>query len=195
MRNVVAIWEGNYDRRQVLFMSKRCSRISSLGLWLLVACIFSIYQQRAGAAEPFRPFFVVTPRAREVTQSKFQGKDQLFYLVQAEYPAADVLKVINTRLKRIGWRPLNQDWLNPGLPSSHKRGWFYYEDLARKPASSVRAWQADWTNGAGDILTYRLEYSCPGRLCSSTRNLHDLRVIAIYIPSKLAIQIRESFPK
>src|ERR1039458_9126751 len=116
------------------------------------------------------------------------------YRIHASYPAADVLRTIAERLKQSGWKPLKEDWLSPGLPSSHVRGWTYFEDETTKPATSVRAWGAEWENGAHDILEYDLEYRCPGNLCSSTFDLHDLRVIAIHIPADLAKQIKTSIP-
>jgi hypothetical protein len=104
-----------------------------------------------------------------------------------------VLRTISTRLEQAGWQPLKEDWLNPGLPTSHVRGWVYFEDSTTQPSTSVRGWNGDWKNSAHDILTYMLEYRCPGNLCSSTRDLRDLRVIAIHIPADLAEQIRARF--
>jgi hypothetical protein len=140
-------------------------------------------------------FFVVVPGATGITQSVFQGKDQIIYHLQAEYPADDVLGAISGRLKQLGWEPLKEDWINPGLPSSLVRGWAYYEDSTTKPASSVRTWSADWENSSHDILTYMLDYTCPENLCASTLNLHDLRVVAIHIPADLAKRIKASIPR
>ena len=162
---------------------------------VLVTCISAWCQQSKHAAETRPSFFVVTRGATEVKQRRWQGEDQILYRIQASYPAADVLRTITVRLRQLGWKPLKEDWLNPGLPSSHVRGWTYFEDETTKPATSVRAWQADWENGAHDILTYDLKYRCPGNLCSSTYDLHDLQVIAIHIPADLAKQIRSSVPK
>lgn len=140
-------------------------------------------------------FFVVVPQATDIRQSKFQGHDQLIYEVEAEYPASDVLRIINTRLKVGGWKPLKKDWLNPDIPSSQERGWSFFEDHSTHPETSVSAWQADWTNDKGDMLIYILEYRCPGKLCLSTANLHKLRVMEIHLPASLAEQIKRSIPK
>ena len=140
-------------------------------------------------------FFVVVPQATDIKQSKFQGHDQLLYEVEAEYPASEVLRIINTHLKAGGWKPLKKDWLNPDIPSSHVRGWTFFEDRSTHPETSVSAWQADWTNDAGDILIYILEYRCPGELCLSTANLHKLRVMEIHLPAKLAEQTKRSIRK
>lgn len=145
----------------------------------------------SGVSAKTRSFFVVAPLATEVRQTNFAGRDQIIYRVQADYPASSVLELIKNRLKTQGWKALKEDWLNPGIPSSHVRGWTYYEDQTTKPSTSVRAWQADWTNSSGDILTYRLEYRCPENLCASTRDLRDLRVIGIHSPAKVAQEMKK----
>ena len=151
-------------------------------------------QQSSHSADMRPSFFVVPSGATGVKQSRWQGHDQILYRIQASYPADDLLKTITARLNRSGWRPLKEDWLNPGLPSSHVRGWTYYEDETTKPPTSVRAWGAQWENGAHDILEYTLEYRCPGNLCSSTYDLRDLQVLAIHIPADLARRIKVSTP-
>lgn len=161
-------------------------------LGVLSTCGVLWCQKSMNPAGTLRRCFVVVPGATETGHSTFLGKDQLWYRVQASYPAADVLRIITGRLKTMGWTALEEDWLNSGLPSSHVRGWVYYEDHATQPTTSVRVWQGDWQNGAHDILTYRLEYRCPDNLCASTRDLNDLRVIAIYTPAKLAKQMKSS---
>ena len=172
-------------------MSMCCARIRFACFVLLsLTCICSWSQQSPNGDGKTPSFFVVVPGATGVKQSIFQGKDQIIYHLQSKYPADDVLRTISVRLKNLGWEPLKEDWLNPGLPSSHVRGWTYFEDETTKPATSMRAWNADWENGAHDILTYILEYRCPGNLCSSTFDLHDLRVIAIRIPANLAKQMK-----
>ncbi|MGD0215647.1 MAG: hypothetical protein ABSB87_20685 [Terriglobales bacterium] len=178
-------------------MSMCCTRIRfACFVVLIFACICSCWCQQSPNGDGKTPsFFVVVPGATGVTQSIFQGKDQIIYHVQSEYPADNVLSTISARLKKLGWEPLREDWLNPGLPSSHIRGWTYFEDETTKPATSVRAWGAQWENGDHDILEYSLEYRCPGNLCSSTYDLHDLRVVAIRVPADLAKRMKAAIPE
>lgn len=171
-----------------------CARIRfACFVVLFFTCICSCQQTPNGDSKT-SSFFVVVPGATGVEQSIFQGKDQIIYHVQSEYPADEVLSAIRARLKKLGWEPLKEDWLNPGLPSSHIRGWTYYEDETTKPATSVRAWHADWENKTHDILTYSLDYTCPDNQCSSTLNLRNLRVFAIRIPADLATLMKASLP-
>lgn len=142
--------------------------------------------------KPLPSCFVIAPGATRVSRTEFQGKDQLTYRVEASYPARNILKLVTGRLRTLGWVGLKEYWLNPGLPSSLIRGWDYFEDQTTRPATSVRAWQADWENRRHDILVYILEYRCPDKLCASTAEIHDLRVTAIHVPADLAKQIKSS---
>src|SRR5258708_34316396 len=164
-------------------------------LLVFVICVSGWSQQPKHTAEAHSSLFVVAHGATEVKQSRWQGHDQILYHIQASYPAAEVARTITVRLRQLGWKPLKEDWLNPGMPSSHVRGWTYYEDESTKPATSVRAWGAQWENGDNDILEYGLYYRCPGNLCSSTFDLHDLQVVAIYIPAHLAERMKATIPQ
>lgn len=166
------------------------SRMPTRRVWhLLFSAIFVFVMCEnllcKATSEALPAYLVVIPGAGNVKHQKSHGKDQLSYHIEAQYPAASLLKMIRGRLQRIGWKPLAQDFLNPGIPSSIVRGWGYHEDLATQPKTSVRVWQTDWENRAHDVVTYRLEYRCKDNLCSSTKNLTDLEVIAIYIPARL----------
>jgi hypothetical protein len=48
---------------------------------------------------------------------------------------------------------------------------------------------ADWENDAHDIVRYDLEYRSP---VASTRDLHALRVIALYIPAATASEMKRT---
>lgn len=194
--------EGNVDIRipREYATTRRWSNVHALrsgSYYLFRASLFHLHvfqgqpSQNVGGLPNF---FIVVPGATGVKQSIFQGKDQIIYHLHSEYPADDVLGTISMHLKRLGWEPLNEDWLNPGLPSSHVRGWDYFQDRTTKPVTSARAWNGDWENSTHDILIYVLTYSCPDDLCSSTRNLRDLRVIAIRVPADLAKQMKASLP-
>lgn len=161
---------------------------------LLLACTILSCRRSANSAGTLPDFFVIVPRATGVKQSVFQGHDQIIYHVQVDYPADNVLDEITGRLKQLGWEPLKEDFLNPGLPTSQVRGWTYFVDSTKKPATSVHSWDGEWQNSSHDILNYILTYECPENLCSSTANLHDLRIVAIRIPADLAKRMQDSIP-
>jgi len=60
-------------------------------------------------------FFVVVPGATGAKQSIFQGKDQIIYHLQSEYPADYALRTISVRLKNWGWEPLQGRLAQSGL--------------------------------------------------------------------------------
>jgi hypothetical protein len=123
--------------------------------------------------------FVLVPGAKNVRHYELSGgRQQLSYHIDAEYPAQGIIERIRRDLDKQGWKPTRKDYFNPELPNSIARGWEYYEDQTTQPNSSVRYWQVDWRRKQ-EIVTYRLEYRCPGNQCASTRDLHDLQIIAV----------------
>jgi hypothetical protein len=137
-------------------------------------------QQSSCTDKEAQSFFIIASDAKNVACRKIAGdRRQLTYRVDAEHPAQKIIEGIKRNLGARGWTPMQQDYFNPGLANSLIRGWEYYEDRATKPTTSVQYWQVDWRRGR-EIVTYRLEYRCPDNLCASTRDLHDLQVIAIY---------------
>ena len=144
--------------------------------------------QEPNGREVQREWMVIVPHAVHIQHHKLDSGVQLTYKIRASYPAQNVLHTINTRLHALGWKPLRDDFLNPGLPSSHIRGWLYYEDHATY--TSVRVWQADWQDAEQEVVTYRLEYRCAENECSSTANLVDLQVVGLHVPAGKAEQLR-----
>ncbi len=127
--------------------------------------------------------------AKEIKHAKDVGADKVSYKVQTDYPADDVISFISKELKGKGWEPLREDYLNPGVPSSHVRGWTEFSDSTTHPETHVHQWLAQWENDAGDIVWYTLQYRYPkGRAPS----LDVLDVIAAYIPAKVAKPLKRS---
>jgi hypothetical protein len=84
------------------------------------------------------------------------------YSLQKGYPAKDVIEQISSRLKTRGWHPLEQDWLHPGVNSSHVTGWSAWNDVTVQSAPlQVLDWQAQWQNDAGDLVSYGFHYCYP----------------------------------
>jgi len=102
----------------------------------------------------------VPPGAREISTRESPGVTAVSYQLSADFPATTFLSDIQSRLAKAGWQPLDNDWLNPSVPSSHVRGWtqFYTSSGGR---AVVHQWIGDWLNPSGDILTYSLRYTSP----------------------------------
>ncbi len=141
-----------------------------------------------GASQNVPEYLIVVPGATNIQHKQLNGQEQLAYQIQADYPADGVLNTVKTRLDQLGWKPLKEDFLNPGTPSSHVRAWNF---IQAHPNSSLRSWVADWENSRHDIVTYAFLYRCPGDLCMSTAQTpHDLRVVAIYMPAAVAERMK-----
>lgn len=145
-------------------------------------------QRRANDDQKYSASLVVVPSAKSSKYLKYQdGRQQVIYATESEYPAEGVLSFISAELRKRGWGPLPQDFFNPDIPSSHQRGWTFFEDHAQKPWTGVYAWNADWENGSHDIVVYALRYDSPD---NSTRNLKSLQVIALFIPAEIAAKMK-----
>lgn len=125
-------------------------------LWtvILIAC-----KDKHQPAHP--PALVVCPGATAINWTTYGSTDQLSYRVRIEYPAQGVLSCISGRLAATGWDSLKNDFWNPGLPSSHVRGWTHFVDAAVRPEAQVDAWAAQWQNKSGDLVWYYLSYRYP----------------------------------
>ena len=157
--------------------------IIALGCLILVGCTGSEEKRPANFSESL----IVVPGAKNMHYTKVYGTDQLYFQIKAEYPAKAVLEEISKKLEIKGWHPLPEDYLNPGLPSSHVRGWTDFVDATEAPEKKVYQWLAQWENKNKDILWCTLRYSYPKR---EKPILRDLTVYESFMPSKLAIEAR-----
>src|SRR5713226_9499182 len=51
------------------------------------------------------------------------GREQLTYMVDTEYPAAPTIAFLSPQLPKQRWIALREDFFNPGIPTSEVRGW------------------------------------------------------------------------
>jgi hypothetical protein len=118
------------------------------------------------------------------------GREQLTYLLDTDYPAESTISFISAGLQKRGWEPLRDDFLNPGLPSSQVRGW-QYEDPSREPRTSVRTWACDWEDRANNITLYGLKYQYPMSGAHDPPDARMLHVVALYIPANVAEKMKQ----
>lgn len=101
------------------------------------------------------------PGATEVRAAQADEEDAAIeYKLRACYPAQEQLARISERLPA-GWKPRKEDFLNPGVTTSHVRGWMQYPDMTRTPETQVYHWAGEWENAKGSILSYDLMYRTP----------------------------------
>jgi len=126
---------------------------------------------------------IVFPDATFVSFNQLGESTQVLYQVNTPYPAEEVLKYINTRLVHDRWIPLQNDYLNPGIRSSHVRGWGSFIDGTTLPKTKVRQWLAQWKNPEGDIVWFRFQYRSG---VVGVEDLNTLRVAGTYVPRQIA---------
>jgi hypothetical protein len=139
---------------------------------------------QAGSDVENRPkSLILVPSAFDIQYTIFEGRPQLIYRLNADYPAEATLNTISAKLRGTGWKPLKSDFWNPSIRSSHIRGWQQFDDATTHPTTTVHSWMAQWENPQHDIVAYSLEYRYP---VDAEPDLHALRVLAIFIPAAIA---------
>ena len=128
------------------------------------------------------------PNARDVVCQPFHGTHQILYRLDELYPGDKTLQFIRHRLEILGWLPLAEDFLNPGLQSGHIRGWAEFDDFTTDPHRNVHQWIGDWVDLEGRVLRYVFRYSYP---LDGPKNLETLRVVGTLIPKAMAQAERE----
>jgi len=150
-------------------------RIKSTGiLFLGISLIISI----PALSSDYSDSLFTVHGARDVHFTKLSGTDQLSYHISAQYPAHEVIINIKAKLSDLGWIPLKDSFLNPGIPTSHVRGWTNFEDATGERLKVVHSWWGDWTNESGEIVSYILRYDYPKK---EQPGLESLSVTAIYM--------------
>jgi hypothetical protein len=134
-----------------IFRTSAFTWVALLGALLISACIKE-------SADKAPPSLVIYPKSEDVSFNQRDEIWQVYYVVQVDYPAEDVLQFIATSLERQGWQPLREDIFNVGQPSSHVTGWRAYVDSRTSPNTHVRQWLAQWRNPEGDVVWYVLQY-------------------------------------
>jgi len=145
---------------------------------VLLYLAISAYLCPSALATDYPDSLFTVPGAIDVRFSKLHGTDQLYYRLTAQYPAQEIIDKIKAKLYEEGWIPLEDSFLNPGMPTSHVRGWSNFEDATGERSKVVYCWWGDWTNDRGEIVTYILRYAYPK---NKQPDLESLEVTAIYM--------------
>jgi len=144
--------------------------------------------QGAEDGQKYSDSLLVAPFSKNPEFLKYpDGRQQLIYANENEYPAEDVVSFLRRELKKRGWKLLPQYFDNPDKPSSYRRDWEFIEDQTQSPSKATWQWAADWENGSHDITRYFLEYESP---TNSPLDSKSLQVIALYIPAEIAAKMK-----
>jgi hypothetical protein len=188
---------------------------SRLTVWVLIGvalvsliCILGFWPTKA--AKPIRTRWASVrqtppPKSAEDALAPIQGATSLSrdggafesywlsYVLKKKYPAADVTQEISTRLKKLGWRPLQEDWLNPGRRLPLVPQWFEFtEELPGTVPQHVDQWTAQWENDAGELIDYTFRYSYPK---AGTPDRQTLSVFAGWYPADGKAEMQRFVPE
>jgi hypothetical protein len=163
-------------------------RLSITG-WTLMASLLIATSLTQGSEGKSPASLLVYSKAEQVRYDDKDGAWWVYYNVQTEYPAEEVLQFIRTELERQGWQPLKEDALNPGLPSSHVRGWQDYVDGRTSPKTQVHKWLAQWQNAQGDVVVYSLRYQHPKGTSPMPKTVN---VMGNYYPARI-VQLQQQW--
>jgi hypothetical protein len=134
------------------------------------------------------PALLILPAAQRI-QHTAGPQESLNYDAQEMCPASQSIAQITHHLEEIGWKPLTEDFLNPGIPTSLVRGWTAYQDDVRR--RYVWQWQGQWESDKGEIATYDLKYTnAPG----NTTCEGPLHIAAFVLTSEAARAFRLAKP-
>ena len=164
------------------------------GLWTLSHDAVITDHQDEGAAISL-PHYIeqlmrpVAGARNEYTDAPLVGGYQRGYIVEQPFPAQRVIDDILLRLESLNWKPMDYDWLNPGVPTSHKRGWHEYRGGIPGRARHFHEWDAHWQNKDGDIVSYTFQYSYA---LGENPNLNTLSVYCAWYPFDYVTSMKEA---
>lgn len=129
--------------------------------------------------------------AKEVRLVDHKGTKQLTYRLVEAYPAIPVINWLSEQLTLSGWKPLPNYYLNPDIKA--QKEWSKIIDSRSTPTLYVHRWTLDWEHSSGSVVSYSLEYKYPEN--STTPDLMNLEVIAIYVPKVIVDKERGTLQK
>jgi hypothetical protein len=156
------------------------------------ACLLAILLLDAAAGRslvygqtPTRPEALIVPGKATNVQDRAEYDGVVRYDLPEPYPALQTLTTIRVTLEQRGWRPLSDDLWNPGLPSSHVRGW---GEVVDENSRTVRSWSGEWKDRAGNVVSYAFLYR--GHRNDPDAKEGPAAVVAIYLSAATADAVR-----
>jgi len=155
---------------------------SAYGWWLLNINTFQV--GRPGNSSDFEHLDVLIVPEEATNVARDVGAYEslhVAYELSQKYPATKTVQEVAKRLKRLGWEPLDNDWLNPGIPSSHVDGWSDFADGTMTPRRRVHRWSGQWQDSSDNLVDYTFRYTYP---LNGPPNLNSLWVNGSWYPSE-----------
>lgn len=134
--------------------SRVCFRVHVFGLsmvFLVAACV----------VDPETDVLFAPPGATGVEYHTVTGGKQVNFKYSERFPANNLIEILNREFVSLGWTPREESYLNPGLQTSHVRGWSQFQDATGEELMVVHQWWGEWQHSSGAVVSYVLRYSFP----------------------------------
>ena len=170
-------------------------RLDRIVLLTTAALIGFACQPRESGSSPLHlpAVLVVAAGASDVhPETKPDGEIGVTYSIDEKFRPDALLERIRAAVPSPEWQPLPNDWLNPGLASSHERGWTEFRDATVTPPTEVHQWLAQWQDSHGNVVWYGLRYDSKakdGAVDLSRPDNAHLNVTAVWVPAPVAKQM------
>jgi hypothetical protein len=145
----------------------------------------------AAGSRQIRPdALIVLPGATDVRDTN-ENDGTVLYELNQDYPALPVTQTITARLESSGWRPLREEFLNPGLSTSLVRGWVSVEDRTTGRPTQVYQWVGQWEDASRRIVWYVFAYDAVPGPGGEIRALGPLKVRATVLSAATVRRLQE----
>ena len=148
--------------------------------------------QSVESGKPAAAELLILAGVTDVKQQSNQGVGSVSYEMQAPFPAAAQIAEILTHMSGLGWVPLKEDSLNPGIPTSIVRGWTSFIDASKPKRVRRWGWSGEWRSKRGDITSYRFAYEAPE---TATEPLSHVRVSGSLVPAEIERRIEDELKR
>lgn len=130
------------------------NRRQSLALALCIVVFGAGCRMADPLAAPRTERFVVLADAQNVRFTR-ENDGGVMYRLADPYPAERTIQRIGAELEARGWKPMDDDPLNPGRPSCRVAGWGSYQE---PDGTAIHQWIASWRDRQGNTITYSFQY-------------------------------------
>ena len=133
---------------------------------------------------------LIYPNASKVVVKR--GGNEIMYRLDVKFPASGVIAWVSEKLHGAGWKPLTEDFLNPGIPTSQAQGWQHFAGGTNDTEACVALWLGDWKDSSGNIVRYSLQYRYTMEPCIGSHPA-NLEVIASYFSAATVKNLKRGF--
>lgn len=121
----------------------------------------------------------IDSNAKNFSYNSDLGIRQVTYDIQTCFPASDFINSLVLWMNELGWKRLDEDFLNPQLKLNHTRGPGLWSHIISNENICTYQWIEDWIDTDGNIARYVMTYSENEQALTGT--MCKLKVVTVYI--------------